>query len=342
MLKKYNPVDSLAWTDSSSEKLKLDWNEGDLLVPEIREKVLNFLESNNSTYYPVLDNSQLLFELSKYCALSEFNIELTASSDYAHEIVLKFLLNRKRDSKVVIFTPTYDNFRSTAETYFASIDLVELGSENYLSCLQYDFSSIDLVYLSNPNNPTTDFLDHDRLKEVLSSYPETLFLIDEAYIDFDISRSVKDLVMVYSNIVISRTFSKAFGLAAFRVGYLLANEIIISDLQNFNNVKYVNAFAKIAAMECLLHVDRIQNYIDLVNLNKIRLEQACKSSSLIKKVKSGGGNFLLIECHDSKKLWSTLRNQSIYVRSLAHLNGLDDWLRITVPSKGLERILEIL
>lgn len=342
MLKKYVPVGSTAWVDSNPNKLKLDWNEGDLLVPEIKNGIIGFIESPNSTYYPNIDNSHLNSEIAKYCGCDLSNVELTASSDYAHEIVLKWLLNKNRDSSIVVFTPTYDNFRSTAETYFSKVHKVDLGIEDYKSVLEHDFSQYDLVYLSNPNNPTTDFLDYEKLEDALNKYSNKLFLVDEAYIDFDLDKSVKQLISKHSNIVISRTFSKAFGLAAFRIGYLVGSAALIAELQQFNNVKYVNAFAKIAALQCLYSLQTIRENIDVVKANKILLEQVFKSDKKYTNVISGGGNFLLVECVSAQDVLSELSANSVYVRSLAHLKGMENWIRITVPSRGLQRLISSL
>lgn len=340
MLKKYSPVDSLAWRDENANKLKLDWNESNSFLPSIHGKILEFLSSPNITYYPDLDNDFILRKISEYSNLKKENVELTASSDYGHEIVLKYLSYKIPNLTCLILTPTYDNFRSTAETMLKEVITRDLGVDYYKNCLSMDFEEYDLVYLSNPNNPTTDFLEKHKLKEVLMKYPNTYFLVDEAYIDFDLHLSVQEFVQDLSNIIISRTFSKAFGLAAFRVGYLLSSEKVRLELSRFNNEKYVNSFAKIAVTESLENLGFLKDNIEKVAFNKIKIINHLEERKEIKKVIYGGGNFILVECLNSEALWHELRENSIYVRSLSHLKGMENYLRITIPVKGLNFLME--
>lgn len=339
----YKPVSSKAWNDNSQDKLKLDWNESDVLLPEVLDHIKVFLSSGNVSFYPSLDNEELLVKISGYNNVSVSSIELTPGSDYGHEMVLKFLNFENRDSSVVIFNPTYDNFRSTAETIVSQVHVCNLNVESYKEWHKFDISNYSLVYLSNPNNPTTDFLDLEILEEKLKKFPNIFFLIDEAYIDFDLSKSASHLLNEYNNLIISRTFSKSFGLAAFRIGYILATPNIICNLKKFNNIKHINAIAKISASVVLDNLHFFNSNIRKIKNNKILLLQFLESKSYVIKTYANGGNFVLIQLDSSSSEFvDRLMKKSIYIRPLNHLPNLENFVRITIPINRLEILLKSL
>ena len=343
MLKIYKPVESDAWANLDSFKLKLDWNESDYFLNKISDEILSFLNSSNISYYPNLDNSLLIEKVANYTNVTPDCIELTSGSDYAHEIILKYLGFLNRDSKVLIFYPTYDNFRSTAETIVSNIGIVNLELSKFSSLYDFDFSSSSLVYLSNPNNPTGDFLDIEKLNIVLDNNKDVLFVIDEAYIDFNISKSVVSLIEHQKNIIITRTFSKAFGLAGFRIGYILSSPILISSLSRFNNVKHLSSIAKIAASVTMDNISFFSEAIKRINFNKDILIKELKERDYVKNVFNGGGNFVLVELFDcSENFYLKLKSNNVYIRRLNHLVSLENFVRITVPSNNIDKLISCL
>ena len=248
-MKKYSPVKSAAWDDINSDKLKLDWNESDVGLPaELIQLIVDFCNGPHSSWYPTLNNSELLDSISSYCDISSDCIELVPSSDYGHEVILKWISKKTQGlGPILIIGPTYDNFRSTAESLLKEVvilDTKQKGLDYHLpKSINYDFYR--LVYLVSPNNPTGDVVDKEVLISLLRKHHNTVFVIDEAYIDFVYDASVVEFLNSFKNLIVTRTFSKAFGLAAFRIGYLCSNPDTREELGFYNNVKHVNAFAKI-------------------------------------------------------------------------------------------------
>lgn len=335
--KGYLPVGSSAWKDENPNKLKLDWNEkSDLISKSIKEDINKFLDSKNASFYPDVNDDKLLLAISNYCQLSKENILITPGSDYAHEVLLKYIA-KERGGRVLIFGPTYDNFRSASQTIVSETKIELLPLRDYNLVLDFDYSVADLVYFVSPNNPTGNTVKKDILSELLAKWPNTIFLIDEAYIDFNITESVSQLVNEYENIIISRTFSKAFSLAAFRIGYLISNPKMISELYRFTNVKHVNALAKIAAQSVLNNLDLLNEHVLEIktNMNLVAAFLKKKCQGLIDTIE-GKGNFILLEFDSPKRALNfvdILKTQSVYIRSLAHLNGYENYVRITIPSK---------
>lgn len=338
----YKPAKSSAWTDTNPDKLKLDWNEGNAFLESIKVRIDDFMSSGNVSYYPDLDESDLLFKLSKYTGVGLDQLLLVPGSDYGHEVILKYLRHNLAGNAVLIPTPTYDNFRSTAETLLNTVKCFNLGINNYSDWCKLSLSGFDALYISNPNNPSGDFIQRSELEVLLKRNRNKLVIVDEAYIDFDIEKSVADLVSIHENLVVSRTFSKAFGLAAFRVGYLVSHPSTMESLVLYSNIKHVNAFAKIAVNEVLESLTFFQNCNLIVKENRKEIFQKLITRNDVKNCYAGGGNFILLELDNAANFVHHLSSQSIYVRNLSHLEGLDNHVRLTIPVIGLKRLIDIL
>ena len=124
-----------------------------------------------------------------------------------------------------------------------------------------------MVYICNPNNPTGNVHSKEYIEYLLEEYPDTLFLVDEAYYEFS-GITVKDLVLRYDNLLISRTMSKAFALANFRLGYLIASKDNIQFINKIRNPKNLSTLAQEAACAALSDVDYMWRYVEEVKRGK--------------------------------------------------------------------------
>ncbi|WP_238386833.1 pyridoxal phosphate-dependent aminotransferase [Campylobacter sp. MIT 19-121] len=248
--------------------LKLDWNEATIPPsPKVFQAIQSFLKDNFLNWYPNTNNISLLESLAKYCRVSIENIQTFASSDAAHEFILSVFL--ENSDKIAIISPTYDNFRARAQG---------IGIKTLPFMLDADFelnfellnkfiitNNIKCVYICNPNNPTGKAYDKEKLTKLLQDFEQVLFIIDEAYYEF-YGTSMQDLVQQYKNIIITRTFSKAFALAGLRIGYVISHSENILALNKLRNPKNVNALAQVAAIAALNDLEYTQNYINEVKL----------------------------------------------------------------------------
>ena len=155
-----------------------------------------------------------------------------------------------------------------------------------------------------------------------------IVIIDEAYIDFSEKESWLKRLNEFPNLVISQTFSKAWGLAAARVGVAYANPQFINW---FNKVKppyNVSELNQQAALKALEKKDETLNRINLIKSEKIELEKNLCTIQIVKKVHPSDGNFLLVEVSDANKVYDCLTEQKIVVRNRNSV--VRNCLRITV------------
>ena len=158
-LRKFNayPLSPHKVWDSDRNILKLDWNESDKnLNDQIKLELITKITKINFNWYPNMYNKELYSKLSKFLNISEKLIIPTSSSDYAHELIARTFIDE--GDKVSIVHPTYDNFRSTFQSFGAKINYFNLDSRFKLDYSEYDKhlkkNDIKVAYICNPNNPT--------------------------------------------------------------------------------------------------------------------------------------------------------------------------------------------
>ena len=349
----YKVASHKIWTVKSEDReniLKLDWNEATIPPsPEVLTHMKELIsESNFYNLYPATSNDKLLGLLSQYTELPKENIQYFASSDSLHEYIAKLYITV--GDPVLLLGPTYDNFRLTAEVcgadiyYYNISDSFEFDANAFIS--RIDEIDPSLVYICNPNNPTGTQHSISFIKFLLDKYPQILFLIDEAYSEFS-GISSKELVHDYENLLISRTMSKAFALANFRFGYLIASKNNISYISSIRNPKNITTFAQEAVIGALSDIPYMLEYVKEVNLAK---KQFCQALSLLSDfliTVPGNGNFILIELRqneDKQKLITYLNTHDIYVRDVSQTPHLRDFcLRITIGTrKQMKYVAEII
>jgi len=188
-----------------------------------------------------------------------------------------------------------------------------------------------IVFVANPNNPTGTFVPAEELRAFIASVPsEILVVLDEAYNEYldpaDRCDSV-DWIARHPNLLVSRTFSKAYGLAALRIGYGLMDAGVADMLNRVRQPFNVNALAQAAAIAALADAD----YVDKSReLNRAGLAQLAAGFAALGVVSlPSQGNFVLAKVGDAGTVYQRLLAQGVIVRPVANY-GLPEWLRISV------------
>jgi histidinol-phosphate aminotransferase len=329
--------------------LKLDWNESTIPPSPLVKETLMKIVAQEDIYslYPSTYNEHLLQLLSNYTNLPKNNLQYFASSDSLHEYLVRMYVGV--GDPILVIGPTYDNFRLTCESQGGQVSFF-----NYDENFTLDFDQLNvtisiltpsLIYICNPNNPTGNSIDIRQIKILLEKYPDTLVLLDEAYFEFSRLTMAK-YVLEYDNLFISRTFSKAFGLANFRIGYLISSTENINQISKIRNPKNVTTFAQEAAISALSDIDYMNKYVDEVNLAKSFFKNQLEQYPFIKYVYPSESNFLLIAfvSYDFKiNFFNHLNRNNIFVRNLSHSKLLDNCLRITIGTLNqMKLVLEVI
>ena len=338
--KQYKLASHKVWLVSNEERkqmLKLDWNESTIQPSPLVKKKLKELVDDGSFFnlYPATRNEKLYELLSTYCQVPKECIQYFGSSDSLHEYISKLFINV--GDPVIILWPSYDNFRLTAEVnggfvfyyeYNSDFTFDSEGFENFIA-----EKSASLVYICNPNNPTGYLHTVDYIEKLIKRFPETMFLIDEAYYEFtEPKTSCSQLALKYENILVTRTMSKAFGIANFRFGYLIANEKNIAYISSIRNPKNITTFAQTAAEAVLEDVPYMEAYAKAVNEAKHFFVNELRKIPELEAFPSAG-NFVMIKCSDyakKKELFNYLAEKNIFIRNIEQSETIKNCLRISI------------
>lgn len=341
-LKPYKLASHKIWSVSPQDRpeiLKLDWNEASIPPsPKVKERIDKILnEPCFFNLYPTTYNEELHNLLSDYVGLAKENIQYFGSSDALHEYICKVFISV--GDPVMILGPSYDNFRLTCQANGAEVFFSYYDDDFSFDPIRFeeDINKIEpaVVYICNPNNPTGNVHQKLYIEHLLNEFPDTLFLIDEAYYEFS-GITCKDLVSKYDNILISRTMSKAFALANFRVGYLIASKDNVQFVNRIRNPKNLTTFAQEAACGALSDLTYMWSYVDEVHkAMKEFIESMNKHEKYFNLIPSNG-NFIMMRFsnYDKKKeLLDYLAENNIFARDTTQAECVKNCFRITIGTR---------
>jgi histidinol-phosphate aminotransferase len=349
----YEPTASLVKINNrklpADQVLKLDWNEGVIPPPpSVASALISFVQAAQGTllkWYPHLaGGEQLRSQLARYCNVIAENLLITNGSDDALILMCHAFLGHQKT--VLAPVPTYEHFCVNAVGSGASlIRMAAANNDPFVNDEHHLMQQIDthkphLVYLVSPNNPTGTQWSESALRRLAHRYHDIVFLVDEAYYEFGAidqqSQSLitcAQLAVQLPNVIVTRTFSKAFCLASVRCGYVIAHPNTIELLRAYYNPKSVNQFAQIAAYHALNEFDSYYRpYIHSTNASRHAFIDALADKQIA--VRSGGaGNFVCIQVPDGKTrlVCDRLEEKAIFVRDIS--SRFPGYIRITI---GLE------
>ena len=351
-LKPYKLASHKIWSVTPEERksiLKLDWNEATISPsPKVMERIEKILhEPCFFNLYPTTCNEELYGLLSDYVGLPKENIQYFASSDALHEYICKVFISV--GDPVMILGPSYDNFRLTCQANGADVFFSYYNDDFTFDAEKFE-SDIDriepaVVYICNPNNPTGNVHKEEYIEHLLNEFPDTLFLIDEAYYEFS-GITCKNLITKYGNILISRTMSKAFALANFRVGYLIGSSDNVQFVNRIRNPKNLTTLAQEAACGALSDLKYMWDYVDEVHkAMRLFVEKTQQYAAHFQTVPSHG-NFMMLRFpdYDSKKsLLDYLADNDIFVRDTTQAESVRNCFRITIGTREqMMRVVEVI
>jgi histidinol-phosphate aminotransferase len=331
-LQKYRPP-----LEGRGGKIRLDFNENTVgCPPEVVRTLRRALSAEMLTRYPEYDESRRT--LAKYFGVAPEQMLLTNGTDDAIKMICDTFVGPGETLLVPAPTfPVYEFFHNVAGGRIVRIRYDEdfrLPVDKFIAALR---RRTRWVALANPNNPTGTQIPKSALKAILAAAPRTVVLVDEAYFDFS-GETVLPWIREYPNLVVTRTFSKAFGLAAVRLGCLFANPELAEALHRAQNPFAVNALALLCACVAIRHEDYVRRYVAEVKANRAELCRWLESVEI--PYIPSSANFVLTRVGErAPEIARRLRSEGILVRDWSYDPHLQGYLRFTIGSAGQTRRL---
>jgi len=304
-----------------------------------------FLDANENPFgelnrYPDPYQKKIKQKLSELNQISADNIFLGNGSDEVIDLAFRIFCEPGKD-KVLTFSPTYGMYEVSA-----NINNVELLSLDLNEDFQIDLETLKpylndenlkIIFICSPNNPTGNSIKN--IKYILENFNGIVF-IDEAYIDFSPEESFRNQIKKYPNLIVSQTFSKAWGMASVRVGIAYASDEIIRFYNKTKppyNISQLNQNAILDALNDE-NIKLVQDNIKLILNEKKLLTQSLEKLSLVKRIFPTDANFVLIEVGNAEEIYQKLVEENVIVRNRNSV--IKNCLRITVgsPEENLKLI----
>lgn len=321
--------------------IKLDCNEASYPPsPHVRARLLDFIENERLHWYPDTQSQDLKRKLCQYVGYPEEFIATFNGCDDALDSICRTYLSK--GDEIIIFSPVYDNIRLFSELTGAQV--IPYFSR---TPFESDIEGVDqlinkktkIIYLANPGNPTGATFTDEQIRKILS-HQELMVVVDEAYSEFWLRTSLP-LIREYPNLIITRSFSKAFGLAGLRCGYLVTNPSNMDNITKARNGKNVNVLAQVAAAAAIEDLAYIWEQIERMHKTKEWFVNACRLIGI--KVVDTVVNFVLIQVRDAEKITEMLSQHNILVRNRSSFSNMEGFIRISIGSRSqMERLFEVL
>ena len=311
--------------------------------PKVREVLANF--DRFHVYPSPKEIEELTERISDYLGVEEDMIVIGAGIDGILENIFKMLIDPM--DEVVIPIPTFPYYHTLSSIMNAKKVLVERKEDfciNVDSVIEAVTDRTKIVIVCSPNNPTGNVEDFDTVREIVETC-DALVFIDEAYVEFS-SRNLLKL-SEYENVVVARTFSKAFGLANLRIGYAVMSSELRRAYMKVSTPFPVSSIAISAAIASLDDIDHMRSCVD-----RIRRERERLYSELKKRVRAypSEANFLFFESSmESSKLVEGLMRRGVIVRDCSKFVGCSPFsVRVSIGKrdendeflKALDDVLE--
>jgi len=311
-------------------KLRLDFNENTVgAPPHVLDFIKRYLTAVDLSIYPEYDHA--LEDLSRHFGVDTDELTLTNGTDEAIQLLINTYVNE--GDEVLILRPSYAMYRFYSELVGASIDHVDYQPPSLAfpveELLERIKPSTRAIFVSNPNNPTGTGVNIQGIIGILTRATNAAVFVDEAYYEFS-GVTMLPLIKEHSNLFVSRTFSKLYGMAGMRCGCVFSNSGNMAHVKKAQSPYSVNSMAAMAARIAVQDRSFVEEYV-LEVLTARELLYVGLERLKIPYVKSEA-NFVLIQVGDRAiQIRDELRSRGILVRDRGY--ELPECLRVTVGTR---------
>ena len=318
-------------------RIKVNANECNLnLPPMVAERVLSRLSMVAFNRYPNYEYDSLREQIARNFSVDVEQILIGSGSS---EIIEKlfYAFGGSWSNKIVYPQPSFSMYKiyaKAAEAQPVPFDLdknYDLDVDKFISTIKKENASLAVV--CNPNNPTGNFLTVDQIEEIAKSIQnnDCAFLVDEAYVEF-YGKSAVSLINKYPHLIIARTFSKAYGLAGVRIGYMIANRDVTKMIEKTYMPYHMNSLSLATADIVYQMRDEFIPRIQMMIAERKRMSEQLKTLKDI-KVFPSSTNFVLFHYDKAVALNEYLESLNIGVRSFGSAPRLENCLRISMGTR---------
>jgi histidinol-phosphate aminotransferase len=309
-----------------------------------------YLDANENPFdtglnrYPDPHQHKLKQRLAELKNLRVENLFIGNGSDEPIDLLMRAFCEPGQDN-VLLVPPTYGMYKVSARINNIVLQEAPLTPDFDLDVpliLSKVNQQTKLLFLCSPNNPTGNLVSLDKIEQLLQCFAG-LVVVDEAYIDFTAQPSLANRLIEYPNMVVLQTLSKAWGLAAARIGLCWASKDIIDLLDKIKPPYNVSGPSQVEALQTLENIAAFKSHVIAIQEGRAWLQEKLPQLACVKKVFPTDANFILARVTDAQAVYDFLAARGIIVRNRSKEYGCDNCLRITVgTSQENQKLIETL
>ncbi len=316
---------------------------------EYHKSQLYFFNSTTLNRYPDCQPFEILAAEADYVGLRPENVLISRGSDEAIGLLIRTFC--EEGEGIAIAPPTYGVYAIFAETNRAQVVSVprekdfSLKAQAVIDTVKNAPFKVKAVFIDSPGNPLGGIFPEDELKTLLTELPDTLIVIDEAYIEFAPQHTRVGLIKDYPNLVVLHTLSKAFALAGIRCGFTIARPEIISYLLKVIDPYPVPDPVAQIARQALARggIELMRERVAEIVKRREELRAHLKDLPQVTEIFPSEANFLLVRFKDGPAVFQAMGQKGIILRSFADKPGLENCIRITIGSaEELDEVMRTL
>lgn len=311
-------------------KYKMDANESPFCLDEKEKQsfIKWFLENENLNIYPDTNSAELREAIAILHNVNAKNVICGVGSDEIIDCICKTFLEVSEN--VLIPVPTFEMYETFTKLNRGNPIKVDLNDDfsldENLVISKAKETNAKLIFICSPNNPTGNIVSNDKIKKIASNV-DSIVIVDEAYGEFS-KTSIIDEVENFDNIIVLKTFSKAYGLAGARVGYAITNNNLITALNSVKSPYNLSTLSQKMATFVLKNTQEYKKRIKFLIEQRQYLFNELSNNENI-KIYSSEANFLYLEC--KTPIYDKLLAEGILVRRYKSDDA--EKIRITVSKK---------
>jgi histidinol-phosphate aminotransferase len=321
-------------------RLRLDFNENTLACSPKVKAALEGITAADLTRYPEREPVEVL--VAQHFGLNPEEVMLTNGVDEAIHVLCQAFLDV--DDELLLPVPTYtmyEIYASATDARLVKVQAAEDFSFPFEGMLKAITPRTKLIAIANPNSPTGSVATREQILQIAEAAPGALILVDEAYFHF-YGETVMDLIGTVPNLIVARTFSKAYGLASLRVGLLAGTVKNLRWVRRVLSPYSVNT----VALTCLAAAIEDQEYLQwyVGEVKQARAEFLTMLASIGIRYWPTQANFVLVNVGvNHKQLVAELCQEGILVRDRSADPGCDGYVRITIGTRDqMQRAIPVL
>ena len=296
--------------------------------------VLEEYSSIQLNRYPDPQQTKMRIALSDILNIPAKNLFFGVGSDEIIDLLIRIFCYPYIDN-VIVCEPTYGMYKVACDINAIAVTNVPLN-QNFQVDTEAIKNKVDektkIIFICSPNNPSSNLMEKEQILNLVKEL-NVIVVVDEAYIDFAEDEGLINQTLQFSNLVVMRTFSKAWGLAGLRCGFCASDEEIINLLFKIKSPYNMNKLTSSAILKAVKNISKKNKLVQKIIAERNRVEKELRQRKKVLNVLPSDANFISFKVDSPQKVFDYLESNRIIIRDRSNQFNFAGYLRLTIGTE---------